>query len=261
MKKILLAGIAVAAFCAPAFAADMPVRAPVYKAGPAPVFSWTGCYIGAHAGYGWGRDKNTFGSLIDGGTPDFAFELGPYNNDPHGGLGGGQLGCNYQAPNNWVVGVEGEYSWSGIRGHHTVLEDALPGGDPGTSTQFSVKNNWNADLAARIGYAMDRNLYYGKVGVAWGHFKYGELHDDFPVATCGGGTSFCTVTVSNTRSGLLLGLGWEYAVQNNWTVKVEYNYINYGSHTLPYPVAANPTFTVRDTENVIKVGVNYLFGK
>src|SRR5712691_9682918 len=55
MRKFLIAGIAVAAFCAaPAFAADMPTKGPVYKAAPAPVFNWTGFYSGAVGTYGWG---------------------------------------------------------------------------------------------------------------------------------------------------------------------------------------------------------------
>jgi outer membrane immunogenic protein len=253
MKKILLAGIAVAAFCAPAFAADMPVRAPVYKAAPAPMFSWTGCYLGAHAGYGWGKDNNGFGNAVFDG--DFAPELGPYNQRTSGGLAGGQLGCNYQGPTNWVVGLEGELSWSGVKGSLTTPED---GADPGTFTRFQTRNRWDGDVAVRLGYAMDRSLLFGKVGAAWGNFRYTETHDDFPtIHAC----ALCSVNINGTRAGLLLGAGWEYALQNNWTVKVEYNYINYGSHTIPYPSTGGSatSFPVHDTENVIKVGVNYLF--
>jgi outer membrane immunogenic protein len=69
------------------------------------------------------------------------------------------------------------------------------------------------------------------------------------------------VSFTNTRAGLLLGVGWEYAFTNNWTGKVEYDYINYGSANIPYPdaVAAIQTVQVRDTVSIVKVGVNYLF--
>jgi outer membrane immunogenic protein len=262
MKKLLLASVAAVAFCAaPAFAADMPVKAPVYKAGPAP-FSWSGCYLGGHVGYGWGNDRNSFAdAILSGGTEGEGFppEFASFNHNTSGGVYGGQLGCNYQAPNNWVWGVEGELFGSGIKGSHTNPEDAT---DPGTFSKFESRNRWNSDVALRLGYAVDRSLLYGKVGVAWGNFRYTESHDDFPTThSCpGGGT--CSVNINDTRAGLLLGAGWEYALQNNWTFKVEYNHINYGSHQIAYPnaVATMPTFPVRDTENIIKVGVNYLFG-
>jgi outer membrane immunogenic protein len=263
MKKILLATVAAVAFCAaPALAADVPVKGPVYKAGPAP-FSWSGCYLGAHAGYGWGKDKNDFATalLSDPTEGDFAPEAGPYNHSTHGGIFGGQLGCNYQAPNNWVWGVESELSWSGMKGGLTTPED---GADPGTFTRFESRNRWDGDVALRLGYAADRSLFYGKVGVAWGNFRYTETHDDFPTThSCPGGTGICSVGFTDTRTGLLWGVGWEYALQNNWTFKVEYNHINYGSHHLPYPDAAAgiQSFTVHDNKDVIKVGLNYLFGK
>ena len=106
-KKLLLGSVAFVALTAggPAGAADL--RAPVYKAPPVAeaAFNWSGCYVGAHAGYGWGRNKNDFGTAVASGpTEEGAFapgEFGPFNHDTSGGVAGGQLGCNYQAANNW----------------------------------------------------------------------------------------------------------------------------------------------------------------
>ena len=263
MKNFLVAGIAVAAFCAaPAIAADLPMKAPVYKAAPAvvPMFSWNGCYLGAHAGYGWGKNTNSFGDAIEsGGTEGGAIEIpefGPYNHSTRGGIVGGQLGCNYQAASNWVVGLEGELFWTGMKGSITTTEDLPP--DPGSFSQFQSKNRWDGDIALRLGYAVDRSLLYGKVGVGWGKFNYIETHDDFPVDN---GCNSCSVSYNNTRAGLLLGLGWEYAFQNNWTFKLEYDYINFGSHNIPYPNldATIQSFPVKDTKQIVKVGFNYLF--
>jgi len=269
MKKLLLASVAgvVLVAGAPADAADLGQR-PVYKAppvvAPVPVFTWTGCYIGAHGGFGWGRDHNDFGVAVASGATEegepgfFPQEFGPFNHNTSGGVAGGQAGCNYQFAANWVVGVEGELWWSGIKGSSTAPEDEA---DPGTFSRFESDNRWDGDVALRLGYAWGRGLLYGKVGGAWGDFRYTEWHDDFPTThSCpGGGT--CSVSFTDTRAGLLLGVGIEYAFANNWTAKIEYDYINYGSHDIPYPnaSAAIQSFAVHDTKNIIKFGVNYLF--
>jgi outer membrane immunogenic protein len=251
-----------------ASAADMPVKA--YKApvaAPA-AFSWTGCYIGAHAGYGWGRNRNNFNDAIrsdptEGPGPEgtnFPAEYASFDHNTNGGVLGGQAGCNYQFQQNWVVGVEGEFAWSGIKGSLTNPEDAF---DPGQYSSFESKNLWNGDIALRLGYAWDRSLLYGKVGAAFGSFRYTETHDDFPsTPLCATVNGVCSVSFTNTRAGLLLGAGWEYAFTNNWTGKVEYDYINYGSANIPYPDAAvvpPVAVQVRDSVSIVKVGVNYLF--
>jgi outer membrane immunogenic protein len=173
---------------------------------------------------------------------------------------GDQAGCNYQFQQNWVVGVEGEFAWSGIKGDFTAPEDE----DAANFSRFESRIRWTGDLAARFGYAWDRHLLYGKVGAAWGSFRYTETHDDFPTThavSCGGGLASCSVDISNTRAGLLLGVGWEYAWTNNWSVKAEYNHINYGTTTIAYPstTAAIQSFSVKDSVDIVKFGVNYLF--
>jgi outer membrane immunogenic protein len=97
-----------------ASAADMPVKA--YKApvaAPA-AFSWTGCYIGGHGGYGWGRNRNNFNDAIRSdpteGGETFAAEFASFDHNTNGAVLGGQAGCNYQFQQNWVVGVEGEFA-------------------------------------------------------------------------------------------------------------------------------------------------------
>ncbi len=257
----LLAATAIFGAAQAAAAADLPMKAPVHAAPAA--FSWTGCYIGAHGGYGWGRNRNDFGVAVMSGPTEELFnttEFGPFDHNTRGAVLGAQVGCNYQFQQNWVVGLEGEFAWSGIKGSFTAPEDE----GVGNFSTFESRNRWNGDLALRLGYAMDRNLFYGKVGAAWGDFRYTETHDDFPTvhaASCGGGAKPCSVDVTNNRVGLLLGAGWEYAITNNWTAKIEYNYINYGSATIAYPstTAAIQSFSVHDTVNVVKVGVNYLF--
>jgi len=268
MNRFMLGSTALLAFAAvgSAGAADLPVKAPPMVA--APVFSWTGCYIGAHAGYGWGRNRNDFGTAIASGPTEnegFPAEFGPFDHNTNGGVVGGQVGCNNQFANNWVVGVEAEAWWSGMKGSFTAPEDFA---DPGQYSRFESRNRWDGDVALRLGYAWGRSLLYGKAGVAVGSFQYTETHDDIPTihACFAAPAGLCSATLNNTRAGLLLGVGWEYAWTNNWSFKVEYDYINFGSTNIAYPSTSPPplpqpiqNFAVSDTKQIVKVGVNYRF--
>jgi len=140
--------------------------------------------------------------------------FGSVGDDDSRFLGGGQVGYNFYRTGPWVFGAEADIS-SG-----------------------SKDLNWTSTLAARLGYAFNRFLVYGKVGGAWASFDHGDPcdHDNKHGDSCGG---------SNTATGLLLGAGVEYAVQNNWSVKFEYNRMN---------------FDHRADANVFKIGVNYRFG-
>lgn len=271
MKKLLLGSIVSVALTAggPAGAADAPVR-PVYKAPPAVAavapFNWSRCYVGLHGGYGWGKNTNGFGiAVASGPTEELGnpTEFGPFDHNTRGPVFGGQAGCNYQFTPNWLVGIEGELWWSGIRGSFTAPEDE---GSPANFSRFESRNLWDADIAMRLGWVSGRNLFYVKAGVAWGQFGYTEWHDDFPTvhaASCGGGAAACSVSFNTTRTGWLVGAGWEYAPPF-WTfvtVKLEYNFINYGTFNLSYPSFTAPiqSFPVSDTKHVIKVGVNFYF--
>jgi len=106
MKKIIAIAAAVLGTASVASAADLAVKARPYAA-PPPVFTWTGCYVGAHAGAGVLLDQ---GFQTGGGlTQDIVA-------DRHGvgGLAGGQIGCNYQT-GMLVLGIEGEGFWSGMK--------------------------------------------------------------------------------------------------------------------------------------------------
>jgi outer membrane immunogenic protein len=264
MRKSLLASIAFVSFITgPAIAADMAVKAPLLAA--APSFNWSRCYFGAHVGYGWGRNTNDFGNAIASGPTEgfegFPAEFGPFNHNTSGAVAGGQVGCNHQLAPNWLVGVEGELWWSGIKGGFTAPED---GTDPGRFSRFESRNRWDADLALRLGFVSGLNLFYAKAGAAVGNFRYIETHDDFPSThACPGGFE-CSVSLNQTKVGWLVGLGWETVIPgalppNHWTFKAEWNYIDYGSRNIAYPSldAGLQSFRVKDTKNIFKVGLNY----
>src|SRR5690242_654232 len=105
-------------------------------------YSWTGLYVGGHAGYG--------ASLLSGRGP-----LGSASGVLQGVLAGGQLGYNYQI-DTWVLGIEGDLSWSGVK-----VGAPLPGGG-----NVSIRDNYFATAAARLGYALNRTLVFAKGGYA-----------------------------------------------------------------------------------------------
>lgn len=189
--------------------------------------SWSGCYIGAHGGGGWILNTFDFNSINGGG-----------------GVAGGQFGCNVQA-GAIVWGVEGEAAWSGLT--KQVHQDASSSFADSTS-----RNRWSADVAARAGIAADRALVYGKAGLAAGRFAF-SLDSD------GGGTQ----SGSATLAGLLLGAGIEYAVAPNWSVKLEYNHIDYFGRNVGFDSTPSGPFLESEaaTANVVKLGVNYQFAR
>ena len=231
MKRSFLAGLALMAVvvAAPASAADLPRSMP-YKA-PAYVtaYNWTGFYLGAHVGYGWAD----FGGFdpVTGATTG--------SRSANGFIYGGQLGFNYQL-GSWVLGIEGEFTFGDVKDREEL------GG--GSFAEIKLEHIYTA--AARIGYAFDRTLLYGKIGGAWTQEKYN-------FAVLGG-----TATGSVDRSGWLLGVGLEYAFLANWTAKIEYNYMDLGSKTVTLTttggLVALPVNVDLDVQT-IKAGFNYKF--
>ena len=86
-------------------AADMAIKAPRPMIAPAPVYSWTGCYVGAHVG--WGRSRNGHHQTAQSFATAAGFAASG-RVDSSGGLFGGQVGCNYQFAGSWVVGAQGD---------------------------------------------------------------------------------------------------------------------------------------------------------
>jgi outer membrane immunogenic protein len=247
MKKLLASASFIVLSSATVLAADLPVR---YAKAPAPVmapvFNWTGCYVGVHAGAGAMHDSWT----DETGT---------------GGLAGGQLGCNYQ-DGNWVFGLEGEGSWSGLK---STYGSSSGNGEGYHSETYTAKNKYDFSIAARAGIAFDRTLVYGKAGWVWGKFDFFETDNYNCCNNYNGGPYSYQYSASDTLNGLLLGVGIEHAITHNWTVKLEYNYLKYGSKEMaqtycssyygPSTCVPNGTDTYHADKQIFKVGANYLF--
>src|SRR5262249_16950438 len=121
-------------------------------------------------------------------------------------------------------GVEGEGYWSGMKARQE-FSDLFSG--EGRTAFAEVRNKYDFTVAGRFGVTYERAFIYGKAGWAWGKFDFSA-----------GNTECCTVTYaefgSSTLNGPLFGVGVEYALTNNVTVKGEYNYINYGLTTVNF---------------------------
>ena len=240
MKKQLLAVVAATiALGGSAMAADLAVRAPVYRAPPpVPYFSWTGCYFGGHIGGLWSRKEWT------NRDPLFApvgTNFGSHDTDSW--LGGVQAGCDYQFAGGFVIGIQGDYAWTDATGSHV---DAF---QPNFTDHSRIKSL--ATVTGRVGYAWDRFLGYVKGGGAW-------EKDEYYVTNFVGTT---VATAGETRSGWTIGVGGEYAFTNYFSGFVEYNYYDFGSRDTTF---GSPTgsflIDIKDTKSVVRAGLNWRFG-
>jgi outer membrane immunogenic protein len=236
MKKLLGAIAISALFAAPALAADLPARMPV-KAAPAPivaVYNWTGFYIGAHGGYGWGEKQWTETTLA-APRPEGSFDV-------NGPLAGGQIGFNFQT-GMWVFGVEAQASWARIDGDRASL--AFP------AQRIHTRADALGTFAGRLGVAFNNVLVYGKGGAAW-------VHDKYSVS----GTA--VASWDDTRWGWMAGGGVEVALSPNWSIKGEYNFMDFGTeryNNIACTGACTPfNEDVKQHIHVVKFGVNYRFG-
>ena len=242
MGQKLLSIAILLALGTPALSADLepsPVRAPAQVVAPVSVFSWTGFYIGAHGGGGWSK-----WSGMDPTDP----AAGWSSANASGGIAGGQVGGNYQI-SNFVIGLEGTYAWSGI----TLNSNGPFAGGAGFS--LTLKNDYVATVAGRLGVAFERVLLYGKGGAAFTRDKYSG--NNGLAGALAGSTSG-----SFDRTGWLAGAGVEWMFLPNWSVKGEYNYMRFGSVTeqpsTTGNLVASPAIVKLDIQTAT-VGVNYHF--
>lgn len=203
-----------------------------------PAFSWSGLYLGAHAGHVW-TDFNADATDAYGGSKLDGF------------FGGGQLGYNYHFANNLVLGIEADISLGDQKSDISVL---LLGDEPGNSValDYSTKLDAFGTVRARAGYAIDRFLPYVTGGLAWANARM-EFHQ---VVTA---EDFIAIdnraSDKQTFTGWTVGAGVEYAITDNVTAKAEYLYADLGSKDfdLGTPVPADVRM------QTVKFGLNYRF--
>jgi outer membrane immunogenic protein len=253
-KNILLATVAlVVVGAAPAFAADLPAH--VYTKAPppivAPVWNWSGFYVGLNAGGGSSHDSWTLDSF--GGVP-LAASIGEGSHQATGGLVGGQIGYRWQAT-NWVFGLEAQGDWADFSGSN-VSSLPIAAGLLTNQTKIDAIGLFTG----QVGYAWNNVLWYVKGGAAVTDNKYNGLIT---------GTGILLDTGSETRWGGTVGTGIEIGFAPNWSVGFEYNHLFMGhsNNTFSTPVAGLlPAGFVTRGESVSQdidmgtVRLNYTFG-
>lgn len=244
MKKIV-GGFALSVLlAAPVMAADLPARMPV-KAAPAPVaalYSWTGCYIGGHVGWAWGRKRVE--------TP-VALPIGvSFDHDVDGIIAGGQVGCNLWQRDRWVFGIEGQASWADIDGEVGPFPQQTFG-----ANAFRTEADIIGSIAARLGWAFGatgQTLVFVKGGAAF-------IHEQFHVTGLAG---FTADSDKDLRWGWMVGAGFEQALGSSWSFKAEYNYNHFGTRDVDLctPAGLCSLYGIRQHIHLVKVGLNFRFG-
>ncbi len=237
-----------------ALAADLPVRGPapapvVY----APVFTWSGFYVGVNAGYA--GDKFDYPFRGDIFATPFS---GNASVTSSGGVFGAQVGYNWQFASRWVIGVEADYQWSNIEGQVNI-NAAAAGFAANVAAGSEVKSF--GTIRARLGYGWDRALLYVTGGWAYGKSDSAgavNLCPPAPGACFGGGLSRGT-----THNGWAAGVGLEYALTNNLSFKTEYLYVDLGDKNLysaVYPRGlGSANLDVEARFHLVRAGLNYRF--
>lgn len=247
MKLFKLAALA-SVFAFPAMAADMPAYAPPAEAYvPASAYDWSGFYVGAHIGYGWGE--------IEDVNPA---NTGALPRDTDGFLGGLQAGYNVQS-GNFVFGLEADISFSDVG-------EEWGGRTPSDSYYGEDKHEFFGTLRGRIGYAFDTVLPYVHGGLAWAKNDHGFGCDRARVTTNGcnanGGAFYAED--DDFVVGFTVGAGVEVAMSEQWSIKAEYGYTDYGTNDMRLVDPNYSTSPVNDREfdshhHTVKLGANYRF--
>jgi outer membrane immunogenic protein len=242
MKRTLLAfiGLLVLAVSAQSgAAADLPVKAPLVRAPAAPIFDWSGFYIGANAGYVWGRARAT--DITNWGAQGTQWSA-----DGNGFTGGVQAGGRVQT-RNWVLGVEGDVGYLDVSAKTIHPTACCPPGDP---TFLKTSDGWFATLRGNAGVLLAPTvLVYGTGGVIYADtgpnvFRPSDLR-----------------TNHADGWGWTAGAGAEFAIDPRWSWKLEYLYYDLGTERVSgQSFCGGPCqFDIRQTGHIVRVGANYRF--
>jgi outer membrane immunogenic protein len=267
-KTIMAAGPAIIALLAvmgagAASAADLGTgpytKTPTYFV---PAYSWSGAYIGANIGYGWGRSSDT-ASLVDLATASLFTDTA--NLTMNGVVGGVQAGFNVQMQ-NWVFGAEGDFQGTNQTANHSftcpagtcssVLIGVLPVPGPAVAVTTSQQLDFFGTVRGRAGIAVvPEVLLY-----ATGGFAYGQVDTSSNILGA--------AKQQNYDVGWVVGAGIEGAFGGGWSVRLEYLYLDLGNISGQFTtgvlapsgaVMLTQGFNSRVTDNIVRVGVNYKF--
>lgn len=214
MRRILLAAIATLALTSQASAQG-----------------WTGFYLGGHGGYGWGDSSSGSSDTV------FSFGSGRISTDTDGGFAGVTLGYNAQVE-NFVIGLEFDYSWASIDGRGVVGSNVL-----------SADFDGFGSATVRLGYSFGPALLYAKGGLGFAEVRNFATDNADPLDT---------TSVKDTVTGFTIGGGVEYKFAQAWTFKAEYQYFDLENQRSTN--SDTDDYVHRNDLHVVKFGINYVFG-
>jgi outer membrane immunogenic protein len=180
------------------------------------VYSWTGCYVGAGAGYGMWNQENT--TYTDG--PPRTLNGVTQTSGGRGWFGTVQVGCDYQFAGSWVIGAFADYDFGSIKGIYNTPNQAMQG-------EEKERSAWAA--GGRIGWTpFERLLTFFSAGYTQARFDQINLLNTAPP-----GAPLGLNIAAHTYRGWFIGSGYEYAV--GWfpglTWKTEYRFAEYRTDT------------------------------
>jgi len=295
MKKLALCAIAVGLIGTPAFAADMgvPPTAP-----PAPVYNWTGWYVGVNVGASMGKVQSDFNvNDVHVHTNDGNFTVFGFSNrdfvSPDGVIGGGQIGYNWQFSPLWVVGFEADFQGADEKDSATLihpfdftavdvgLEDGHNNHVTGSRVlNYSAQIDWFGTVRARFGYVWGDGRVFSYVT---GGLAYGEVKTDgtstfsgsvgTPIGPANSFDIAHSIGHSHVNTGWVLGYGTEGAIDfwgaHNWTWRIETYYMDLGHLNdtdsavyVPTVLSVNGgqvTTNSHFTDWILRGGLNYRF--
>lgn len=224
MKKLFFAALALVALASSSATA-------------APYYSWSGCYVGANAG-GALTKKNY-------DNPVTLVDVSSYS--ASGFIGGGQVGCDFEAMRQWVFGVQGMFDWGNFEGSGPLTSSAV--------LTEHTRVSWLWSMTGRVGFLVQpAALLYVKGGWAWVRERHFETASNDP--------NYLAETIVN-RVGLTAGGGFEYMVTTNWSAFLEYDYMGFGGHSTYGAGGCSAcafNYDIRQNVQQALFGVNYRFG-
>ncbi|MGA8696731.1 MAG: outer membrane beta-barrel protein [Xanthobacteraceae bacterium] len=211
--------------------APAPAPALVY----APSISWTGCYVGGNIGGAW---SNVDLSGVSGAS---------FSATNSGFAGGGQIGCDYQWNQFWVVGIRNMLDATSLSNRTNISAVPFTGA-------VDSRTRWFDTLTARVGYLVPSTnvLLYAQGGAAWTNTSITFLD----------GSGAQLGEASNDRTGWTVGAGVEWRFAPQWSVFAEYNFMGFGTQSATF-TGCGGTCVVNASakayvQNVL-AGVNYKF--
>ena len=236
MVRLLAAALAASTIAGAAVAADLPSRkmAPAAYVAPAPIFTWTGFYLGVNGG-GWINNSRL--DTIAG----VSGKLGG-----GGALIGATAGYNWQTAGRVVLGVETDLAY---RTKGTVT--------PPFSSSVATSDGYLGTLRGRLGYGFDRALIYVTGGLAYGNAAAPNAIVSVPLGLFG-----LRSGSAGMQAGWTVGAGAEFAITNNWSAKGEYLYADLGSKGVGYVNSVTLLQTpvsIKTADHILRAGVNYRF--